>query len=165
MTEPLLPDSLALAIGCHHDGPRLADLARRRLPTMPHLHDEELWRTTYRFGPGFHPRDRYFPVLREQGDGSDGRDDRVVAFAWVDAALDEQGGVSEPWWCLNAIAVSDERSGAGLGSYLVRKIVEQARAAGSRRSTARRRPRPRVSGTGSDSVSEASTRCSRRTGS
>jgi len=130
MTEPLLPDSLALAIGCHHDGPGLADLSRARLPSMPHLHDEELWSTTYRFGPGFHPRDRYFPVLREQGERSDVRDERVVAFAWVDAALDEQAGVAEPWWCLNAIAVADGRSGAGLGSYLVRKVVEQARAAG-----------------------------------
>lgn len=111
-------------VACRHDVPNLAALARLQLPEMPALHEEEGWRTYYRFGPGFHARDNYLVVARFAGT------DGVLGFVWADAAPFHDNQVAEPWWCVNAVAVVPEVAGRGLGRVLVSGLVEQAEAAG-----------------------------------
>ncbi len=118
---------LHVRVGRRRDVPAIVELARRRLPTMSHLHDESSWDRTDRFGLGDHPQDRYFPVVYDAR--ADGSED-LVAFAWVDAALADDYGVDEPWWCINAIAVGEPYVGQGIGSRLVEMIEVQAREAG-----------------------------------
>ncbi|MFE5309524.1 GNAT family N-acetyltransferase [Isoptericola sp. NPDC056605] len=129
MSESTTPKDphLQVRIGCQRDVPAIEELARRRLPTMSHLHDRSSWDRTDRFGPGSHPRDRYSPVVHDaRTDGTE----NLVAFAWVDAALADDYGVEEPWWCINAIAVAEPYAGHGIGGGLVEMIEGQAREAG-----------------------------------
>jgi GNAT superfamily N-acetyltransferase len=111
-------------VACRHDVPNLAALARLQLPEMPALHDEEGWRTHYRFGPGFHARDNYLVVARFAGT------DGVLGFVWADAAPFQDYQIAEPWWCINAVAVAPEVAGKGFGRVLVSAMAEQAEAAG-----------------------------------
>lgn len=127
MAEEANGPEFRVRIGCHHDTHALIELARDRLPTMTSLHDPASWDRSYRFGPGYHSRDRYLPVVHAvRDDGSEA----LVAFAWVDAALADDLGVEQPWWCINALAVRKEYARRGIGSGVVSAIVDHALGAG-----------------------------------
>lgn len=114
-----------VAIGCRHDVPELAALARETLPSFPALHDEDGWDAHYRFGAGLHPRDSFLPVVRSgSGDGE------LVAFVWVDAAAAADHGIVEPWWCINALSVAPKFRRQGFGRALVGAVAARAQEAG-----------------------------------
>ena len=58
------------------------------------------------------------------------REGRVVGFTWADAAAVYEQGMAEPWWCLNAVVVSEEHRSKGIGRMLVETVLERARHVG-----------------------------------
>lgn len=114
-----------LALAAEADIADLAALARVELPTMTVLHDEEGWITYQRFGTGRQPRESWTVTLR------DGHDEgELIGFAWVDDAMFVEGKVTEPWWCINALAVTPRRRGQGFGTQLVEAVASAGRSAG-----------------------------------
>lgn len=118
-------DEPYVEIGCRHDAPEIAALARDALPSFPALHDEDGWRSFYRFGNGAHPRDNYLLVLRDGGEAGS-----LAAFVWVDAALAIDHEIQEPWWCINAVAVAPAYRRRGLGRALIDTVAARGREVG-----------------------------------
>lgn len=114
---------IGIDVGCRHDVPELVELARAQLPSMSYLHTPDTWSDYYRFGPGAHPRDNYFLVARAAH--SDGTE-QLLGFIWVDPSMSIDHGISQPWWCINAIAVSAEFQGQGLGRHFVSMVRARA---------------------------------------
>lgn len=110
-------------VACRHDVPGIAALAEVEMPSMTFLHRGG-WEEAYRFGAGNHARDSYFVVVRQGEDGP------VVAFCWADAALFDDHGIEEPWWCVNAVAVTSAYRRKRLGAALVSGIKRRAAEAG-----------------------------------
>lgn len=115
---------ISIDIGCRHDVPDLLKLARTQLPTMSYLHERDMWDQTYRFGSGRHPLDSYFLVARATQNNDDSGP--LVGFIWVDPAMHTDHGITEPWWCINAVAVEAAIQGIGLGRQLVSMVQERA---------------------------------------
>lgn len=103
------------------DGPALAGLAKRCLPDLTPLHGED-W--AHRLGPRGSP---WFAslVIAARNDARE-----IVGFAWADAAALADLEITEPWWCLNAVAVEPDARGDGIGRRLVDTVVQLARNAG-----------------------------------
>lgn len=114
-----------LALAAEADIADLAALARAELPTMTALHDEEGWITHQRFGTGRQPRESWTVMLRDSTEEGE-----LIGFAWVDDAMFVEAGITEPWWCINALAVTPSRRGQGFGTQLVEAMAGAGRSAG-----------------------------------
>lgn len=121
-TEPHVP---RLALAGESDIADLAALARAELPTMTALHDEAGWTTYKRFGTGRQARESWTVVLRDEQDEGE-----LVGFAWVDDSMFTEGGITEPWWCINALVVAPKWRGQGFSTQLVEAVASAARSAG-----------------------------------
>lgn len=117
-------DELYTEVACRHDVPELIALSVSLLPHMTYLHDPDGWRTFYRFGAGQHDRDNLLIVARNEPDAP------ILGFCWADAAMYHDHGIEEPWWCINAVAVTSEVGRRGIGRALVTLIKQQAAEAG-----------------------------------
>ncbi len=118
------PDAPRLTLATDADIAELAALARAELPTMTALHDEAGWINYQRFGTGHQPRESWTVMLRASRPAKD-----LVGFAWVDDAIFVEAGVSEPWWCINALAVARSHRGQGFGTQLVEAVAAAGRSA------------------------------------
>lgn len=114
-----------LALAAKADIADLAALARAELPTMTALHDEEGWMTYQRFGAGRQPRESWTVMLRDSTEEGE-----LIGFAWVDDSMFVEAGITEPWWCINALAVIPSRRGQGFGTQLVEGVADAGRSAG-----------------------------------
>lgn len=116
--------AITLQAGCQHDVPEIVQLAETVLPRMTYLTDPSAWKMAYRFGVGRHIRDQCFFVAREA------RASRLLGFVWADAAMYDDHGFEDPWWCIDAVAVDPAAQRHGVGAHLVEMVVKQAKAAG-----------------------------------
>lgn len=91
---------------------------------MEYLHESSGWVERARFGPGRHPRDKFTLVARDVDASA------LLGFFWVDDAMASDNDISDPWWCINALAVRPEIQRRGLGRQLAQIIIEQARLVG-----------------------------------
>lgn len=107
------------------DTGEMAQLARDVLPFMGALHDDESWRRFRRFGQGKHASDQYTLVVRNGGPGG-----HLVGFVWVDPAMLIDHNITEPWWCINALAIAPDARGQGRAAALLARVEAAARAAG-----------------------------------
>lgn len=115
---------MALRIGYAEpeDVPALQAMAIELLPDLTALHGPD-W--TARLGNGRVWVESLLVVVRDSDAG-----DTPVGFAWGSAAMFEDSGVLEPWWCLNAVARQPAYRGRKIGERLVDVVREHARKAG-----------------------------------
>lgn len=118
-------DAPRLTLATAADITDLAALTRAELPTMTTLHDEAGWIKHRRFGTGRQPRESWTVMLRDNN-----TEGKLIGFAWVDDAMFVEAGTTEPWWCINALAVTPTHRGQRFGTQLVEAVAAAGRRAG-----------------------------------
>jgi GNAT superfamily N-acetyltransferase len=98
------------------DDAALTGLAETCLPDLVKLRSLP-WDN--RRGDGGRWQEQYLLVAESAFDG-------VVAFAWAMPVLALELGLGVPWWMLNALAVSPEYRGSGLGAALIGEVFDRA---------------------------------------
>lgn len=119
---------LEVEAACRHDIDDIANLALEVMPDMTHLYpDAASWRTSYRFGTGQTLLDNTFLVVRGPTEAAP---NSLFGFVWADNAPRIDYGITEPWWCITAVAVNPKVQGKGLGRALVQQVIERAASLG-----------------------------------
>lgn len=113
--------TVTIAYAQENDLPAIRKMAIELMPEMTELHGP-VW--DHRLGSGRFTVESLLIVARDPDLPA------PIGFAWADAALLNDEGVLEPWWCLNAIAVRPTHRGTRIGRKLVEAVRELAGKAG-----------------------------------